>query len=264
MKNVTPLLLPLFLMATILSCKKDYVQPKPLTGTFEIKEIILSPAFRFVETYDTDSVSTREVEFIANEPEDFNIRYEWKIGSDSRVFTGRNLKLDFQYSFENYIEITLTIKKGDSWNPSNTQLKTSTRICYLRRKPIVLGTFEGNFENDSRKTTLKIQDNFTHPISLLPGKSTYKGLLITEDGNRFDSLFLTTVGDPYDIINRKLTFRKTTIIRYADYLFNRKIEGPVGEISVDANTSKVTMDIKARNVTSGQEVNLRFSGIKIN
>ena len=134
----------------------------------------------------------------------------------------------------------------------------------MRRKPLVLGSFEGNFENDPRKTTIQIQDNFLHPISLLPGMRDYEGLLVTEDGNRFDTLFLTTSYDPYDIIHRKLTFRETTVIHYLDYLFNKKIEAPVGEINVDIKTKKMSMDITAREVPSGKVINLRFTGVKIN
>lgn len=259
-----PLFLALCLLATLISCKKEPVVPRPLTASFEIKEVILSPAFRFVKTYDTDSVSTREVEFIANEPQAPNITYEWRVGTDSRAFAGKKLMLDFQYSYEDYVDINLTIRKVDTLNPMNTEVKSLTRTCFLRRTPLVLGSFEGNFENDPRKTTIKIQDNFLHPISLAPGMSNYKGLLLTEDGNTFDTLFLTTSESPYDIIHRKLTFRETTVIHYLDYLFNKKMEAPVGEINVDIKTKKMSMDITAKEVPSGKVINIRFTGTKIN
>lgn len=253
------------LLMTSLSCEKEDLPPPQLSAAFQVREVSYNPDFWDVETYDTDSVSTGEVAFLAEEPAADTVLYEWKVGTDSRTFQGRRLELDFSSAPEDPIAVQLTVKR---WNKQFTTLlesRSSTRTFYLRRPPLVLGTFEGYFDDfRSQKLVMKIEADFKHPVYYEYYDYSYTGLLVTTNLPMRDTLFVSHSEGRHYIFHRKIPLLDRTIIHFARYQFNQWIEDPYGEIVVDPKTRMMTLNIMAKDITTGKEIPVRFTGKKIN
>lgn len=252
------------LLAFATSCRKEKLPIEKLSAKFQIKEESSDPAFWGVQLYDTDSVSTGEVSFIADGPDVDSIQYLWQIGTDSRTFKGKTLELDFRYSPTDTITVRLTAIR---WNAAyTTQLETATasRTFYLRRKSQMLGTFEGSFDDKPKqKVLLKIQDQFIHPIYYESHYDAYIGLLISTDMPGRDTIFISNSESGHYVFNRELSLIHNCITTYERYQFNRWVQGLDGEAIVDNKTKLMNMSFKAQEVGIGKEVTIKFSGKKL-
>jgi hypothetical protein len=263
--NALFLVVSAVLLTFVLSCKKEDLPPKQLSAAFEIREVAYNPDFWDIKTYDTDSVSTGEVAFIASEPQADTVIYNWKVGTDSRTFQGKRLELDFRSAPEDTIAVQLTVNRWNSTYTTLLESRTASRTFYLRRKPLVLGTFEGYFSDmQNQKVVMKIQENFKHPIYYKDYNEDYIGLLISTNLPGRDTFFVANDEGRHYIFHRMIPLRETTIVTYAEYVFNRWMLGPVGEIVVDPKTRAITLNVKAREVATNKEILVKFSGKKVN
>lgn len=255
----------LLLLTTSLSCEKEDLPPPQLSAAFQVREVSYNPDFWDVETYDTDSVSTSEVAFMAEEPAADTILYEWKVGTDSRTFQGRRLQLDFREAPEDMISVQLTVNR---WNRQFTTIlesRSSIRTFYLRRKPLVLGTFEGYFDDfRSQKLVMKIEAGFKHPVYYEYYDDSYTGLLVTTNLPMRDTLFISQSEGRHYIFHRKIPLLDRTIIHFERYQFNQWVEDPYGEIVVDPKTRLMTFNIMAKEIATDKEIRVKFTGKKIN
>lgn len=246
------------------SCCKEKLQPEKLTAKFQIKEVAYDPAFWGVDLYDTDSVCTGEVSFTAEGPDVDSIQYQWKIGTDSRTFTGKTLELDFRYAPVDTITVQLTVTR---WNVAyTTRLETATsgRKFYLRKKSQITGSFEGSFsDKPSQKVILKIQDRFIHPVYYESHYDAYIGLLISTNMAGRDTIFISNSESGHYVFNRKLSLIHNTITIYERHQFNRWVQGLDGDAMIDNKTKMMNMNFKATEVTSGKQVTIKFSGKKL-
>lgn len=192
-------LLLYILLAVILisSCSRETVQPE-LDATFQVREIDLSGLIEFYGFYDTDSISTAEVELYANEPESPLTRYEWKIGADPRTFTGKNVRLDYRQSPTDYISVTLSVFKT---NPEDNtiQKKSTSRIFYIRSSRVP-GKYEGYFNGYPQKAEVVIKVD-----SILVGGWLPKmGLRISSSVPQLNDVFIAD--DDYTLLNSRIYF----------------------------------------------------------
>jgi hypothetical protein len=253
------------LLVFVASCRKEKLSVEKLYAKFQIIEQSYDPAFWGVQLYDTDSVSTGEVSFIADGPDVDSVQYLWQIGTDSRTFKGKSLALDFRYAPTDTITVLLTAIR---WNSAYTiQLEKATvrRTFYLRRKSQILGTFEGSFEDKPKqKVLLKIQDQFIHPLYYESHYDAYIGLLISTDLPGRDTIFISNSESGHYVFNRKLSFIHNSITIYERYQFNRWVQGFDGDAIVDNKTKLMNMSFRAQEVATGKEVTVKFAGKKVN
>jgi hypothetical protein len=243
------------LLTNILSCTREKILPKQLTASFQIKEVIWNPKFWDKETYDTDSVFTAETEFFANEPEDSNILYQWKIGTDSRVFTTRKFSLRFTSLTPDGIIVTLSVLKK---NMSGTiiEQKTSSRTFYLVGGSQVEGHFQGYFEGISQKADVYIKSNDFSNSEFF----NEKGVMITSSVQKFDSLFSPDGWNEHFVLNRRIYFDWANTI---SEVINNRIRFPHGSINLDKDYKTLTIDLTVREVSTGRDIPMKFKGTKI-
>ena len=251
MKSISIMLSIGLILMSFSSCKKAKL-PNPLTATFQIKEVIPLPDFSSKETYDTDSVSTPEIEFVADQPEDSTIMYQWKIGSDTRAFTLRNFSLWFPPGIDS-AQVMLLVKRKDI-NGSITETRTSSRTFYIRKSQVE-GHYQGTFEGISQKADVYIKRDFK-----IPGWYDMKGILITTNIQQFDSLFSPDVWRENIVLNRRIYFDWANTV--ADGI-NTKVKFPYGSISLDKDYKTLTIDLSVIQVGTEKKIPMKFKGSKI-
>lgn len=234
-----------------ISCKKERIA-KPLTATFQIKEVIPSPDFQSKQTYDTDSVSTAEIEFIADQPQDSSILYQWTLGSDTRIFSQRNFSLWFPPGIDS-VKVALLIKKKNTFG-NITETATSSRTFYVRHSKVE-GHYQGAFEGFSQKAEVYIRQDF-----LIPGWFDIKGIMITSNIQQFDSLFSPNDWGEHIVLNRRIYFdwANTT----ADGI-NTSVKFPYGSISLDKDYKTLTIDLTVTQVGTEKKIPMKFKGSRI-
>jgi hypothetical protein len=249
--NLSSIILGGLLLTGTIACHKEKL-PKPLTASFQIKEVIWDNARFPKETYDTDSVSTPEVEFLANQPEDSSIGYQWHIGTDSRTFSQQGFTLNFPAGTDN-IEINLTIQKKDATG-NLVETKSQTRTIYFRESQVE-GHFQGYFEGFSQKTDVYIKQNVVS--TLLYGS---KGILITSGIAKFDSLYSPNDWHEHLVLNRVIYFDWASTTTEG---LNTRIQFPNGSISLSKDYKTVTIDLTVTEVSTGRKIPMKFEGTRI-
>jgi len=251
------LLLLSFSILLLTSCTKDPCNDiPPLSASFKITEVPVEPIFWNKEPYDTDSISSVDVKFIADEPNAQS--YEWKVGSDNRTFTGKELQLSFQNTQEKKFEITLKIVKSNPCFPTDT-IKTFTRTFYKRPSQIS-GTYEGYFSHSNAKALLKIDAEYIHPFYYTwqyPYYATYfAGVLLTGIPN-YDTLFISR--DGCELLNQRVYVNENM----HNHIINKTITYPKGEITFDARTNKIKISLSVEEIFTQSTKSLVFEGTKI-
>jgi hypothetical protein len=223
-------------------CRKDPCDSAPpLSASFKITEVPYRPYSVDKEPYDTDSVSSVEVKFIANE---LNANsYEWKIGSDSRTFTGKELQLRFQNTLEKEFDVTLRVVKSNPCFMADT-VKTFTRTFYFRPSQLS-GTYEGYFSHSSAKALLKIDAGYIHPnyyTSQYPYYATeYAGVLLSGIPI-YDTLFISSHGS--ELLNQRVYVQETM---YSD-IMNKTLMFPNGGIYFYERNKEITVTLNATEI----------------
>lgn len=244
-----------FLVVSIGSCTKEKT-PKPLTASFQIKEVIWDPDFLAKETYDTDSISTAEVEFVAAELEDSTVSYKWNIGTDARIFTQRKFTLNFSTATTDKIDVSLTVQKKDVTGRL-IEKKSFTRTFFLNRRPQIEGHFQGFFEGISQKANVYIKGHdFANP-----GYFNSNGILVTSDIVKFDTLFSPCGWNEHVVLNRKIYFDNSTTFNEQA---NPRLMFPKGSMSLDKDYRTLTLDLILKEVATGQMTSMKFKGSKVN
>jgi hypothetical protein len=239
-------------MQGITACQKEKL-PKPISASFQIKEVIADPDFWSKETYNTDTVSTAEVEFLADQSQDSNIVYQWKIGSDSRIFTQKDFNLKFLPSTVNNIEVNLTVTRKDL-NGNIIDSKSALRTFYFG-KPRVEGHFQGYFEGFSQRADVYINYEYANPVF-----ANEKGIMITSNIGKFDSLFSPEGWNEHVILNRRIYFDWANTIGEG---INNRIRFPHGSINLDKDYKSLTIDLTVKEVSTGRDIPMKFKGTKI-
>lgn len=238
-------------LAVLFSCGKEDI-PKPLTASFEIREVIWNPDYFPQETYDTDSVCTPEIQFIASQPKDSTIIYQWKIGTDARIFTQKDFSLNFPPGCDSIKVILSVQKKGASSNI--VEAKTESRTFYFRESQ-VKGHFQGYFEGVTQKADVYISQNFINPQLY-----NSKGLLMTTNIQRFDSLFSNDDWTEKVTLHRKIYFDWANTI--ADGI-NPRVRFPRGTVSLDKDYKTLTVDLTVTEVSTLKKIPMKFKGTKV-
>lgn len=232
-------------------CRKDKM-PLAITATFQIKEVITMEELFPYDTYDTDSISTPEVLFVANQPADSTISYQWKIGTDSRVFARRSFELFFPPGTDS-IQVSLTVQKKDA-NGLIAETKTATRSFYVRPSQ-VKGHFRGQFEGFAQQADVFIQQNHVNPQLYFS-----KGLLLTSSNKQFDSLYSNNDWIEKVILNRKIYFDWANVI--SDEI-NPIIRFPRGSIWLEKDYQTITIDMTVISVATGKRIPMKFKGKRV-
>jgi hypothetical protein len=198
-------------------------------------------------------VSTAEVEYLADQSEDSNIVYQWKIGSDSRIFTQKDFNLKFLPSAINSIDVNLIVTKKDL-NGNIVDSKSATRTFYFG-KPQVEGHFQGYFEGISQKADVYINCEYTNPAF-----ANEKGLLITSNIEKFDRLFSPEGWGEHVILNRRIYFDWANTIGEG---INDHIRFPHGSINLDKDYKSLSIDLRVKEVSTGRDIPMKFKGTKV-
>jgi len=207
MKIKFNILITMLLGGTLLfltTCKQTDNNPcagaKEPTAAFTMMETTSFPPYYNFETYDTDTASPGMIQFTALEP---NAKYEWKVGTDTLVYTKQQFTLDFSNYYTQYqpnvppvTVILKVIKAPGSCFPASDSVKYMTRTLYLTTKTLIQGSFSGKFNYDQTTKVVSIsKDTVINdpqtgvPINViyfygLPNKETLFG------ATNKDSLFL--------------------------------------------------------------------------
>lgn len=233
------------------SCKK--ATTTPLTATFQIKEVIPMADFRSKATYDTDSISTAEIQFLADQPEDSQCSYVWKIGSDPRTFMQRNISLWFPPGFDSAV-VTLIVNRKDA-NGIVTETRSSSRTFYVRHSRVD-GHYSGNFEGVSQKADVFIMRDF-----IMPGwYNERKGILITTNIPKFDSLFSPDDWNEHLILNRRIYFDWANTTAHG---INTRVRFPQGSVSLEKDYKTLTIDLNVTEMGTGKKIPMKFKGFRI-
>jgi len=207
-------------VALFITCKQTDTNPcagaKEPTAAFTMMEI--DPYFGFTP-YNSDTLNPGETQFTAEEPD---AKYEWKLGTDTVVFTKQQFSLNFSnYFSSNYpnvppIPVTLKVTKNPgTCFPASDSVKYMTRTLYLTNKCLLNGTFRGNFNNDSVSKTVTIivdtivKDPQPENATIITGLLNKDSLILDESFSE-NKLFLYRKG----IIN----FQATTTPPYFNIL----------------------------------------------
>ncbi len=238
----------LFAGILISSCNKKIEQPE-LDATFQVREIDLSGLIELYGFYDTDSVSTAEAQLYANEPETPLTRYEWKIGTDPRTFTGKSVRLDYRQSPTDHIQVTLTVFKI---NPSDNtiQTKSTSRIFYIRSSSVP-GKYAGYFEGSSQKVEVEIKLDSI----MIGGWYPQKGLRISSSLPQFN---LFTKEDEYTLLNSRIYYWGNPLYENTSALMS-----PRGTINL-LHDQSIRIDMKVNRWVSfpnnKEELLIKFAG----
>jgi len=257
-KNIIPILL-----LGILSCKQE-VPIHKLSASFQVKEVIYAIGLDENEVNDTDSVSTPAVSFEATEPENSSINYEWKIGTDARIFRTRKVELNFNNSPTNEIDVTLTVLKTEL---DGTQQKiNSSRKVYLRKPSLVPGVYRGVFHqrNGDDSATVVIQKDFIFPGYDEINRPYYKGTLISSTNSYYDTIFIGNQEHAQIFLNKKF------ICNSANAMFpiteiNKNTQNHIGCISLNTTvTDLIKIELTAEDSKSNNPVQIFFEGKRVN
>lgn len=239
------------ILISFCSCKKEKIA-KPLTATFQIKEVIPSPDFQSKETYDTDSVSTAEIQFIADQAQDSSIIYQWSVGSDTRIFSQQHFSLWFPPGIDS-VKVGLLIKKKNA-SGNIAETATSSRTFYIRHSQVG-GHYQGTFEGFSQKAEVYIKRGF-----VIPGWYDMKGIMITSNVLQFDSLFSPDDWGEHIVLNRRIYFDWANTA--ADGI-NTRVRFPYGSISLDKEYKTLTIDLTVTQVGTEKKIPMKFKGYRI-
>lgn len=263
-KNVYYHIFYLFIAFILQSCSKEANNTPVLMSSFTVKEVIMDPEFYDCEVYDTDSISTTAATFEANELESPNITYQWKIGSDSRVFTTKSVTLDFFRSNVSEVDVTLTVTKKDIPNSTSPLTLTSTRRIFFKKETQIPGIYRGvfHFRNGDDSATVQLQKDFCLPKYDDYWKPYYKGTLISTTMPQFDTLFVSQQ-QPQTFLNRRYYVNEQDWSMTAYPEINKKVINFKGIIEV-TNNKNILMKIEAKETNTNKAVMIYFEGIKIN
>jgi len=231
-----------------IACTREKIEPE-LDAGFQVREIDFSGLIELYGFYDTDSISTAEAVLCANEPETPFTKYQWKIGTDNRIFSGKNVRLDYRQSPTDYIPVTLTVSKTDPVNNS-IQSKSSSRVFYIRSSNVP-GKYEGFFEGHPQKAEVEIKIDSI----MMGGWYPQKGLRITSSLPQFN---LFTREDEYTLLNSRIYYWGNTLYENTSALMC-----PSGTIKILPDQS-ITINMKASRwinfPSDKQEILMKFAG----
>jgi len=252
------LLLLSFSILLLTSCTKDPCSDiPPLSASFKITEVPYKLYSLDKEPYNTDSVSSVEVKFIAEEPNAQS--YEWKIGSDTRTFTGKELQLRFQNTVQKEFDVTLKVTKANPCYTADT-VKTLTRTFYLRPSQLS-GTYEGYFNHSNAKTFLRIEADYIHPYYYTwqyPYYATEFAGILLSGIPIYDTLFISSHGS--ELLNQRVYVEETM---YSNIL-NKSLMLPNGGIYLNGKTKELSITLNVTEIKSKSSKVLIFKGKKIN
>jgi hypothetical protein len=165
-------------------CKKDECKNKTATSAgFKMYETIGWES-KSIEVQNNDTVSIDVITFEANDSSNEVESYEWKVGTDPKVFRTKQFNLEFGTAPNSLIDVRLIIKKNvdKMCFPNDDGIDTVTRYFFVSPKQLAQGKFDGYCKsNPTEKFSIFIGktpqsvDDFT--LDNLPNGCTRQALI---------------------------------------------------------------------------------------
>jgi hypothetical protein len=253
MKN--RLFIGLVLFAVLMSaacCKKDPCANQTTTSAdFKIFEP-LDEDIRYSEISNGDTLNIGNVTFEAQDSSSDVISYEWKIGTDPRIFNKRLFSLEFSDSGQ-VIPVRLIVKKtvNTMCFPNDDGIDTLFKTFYLAGAGLAYGKFEGYVESNPT-------EKFTISTEIQP-RIGYAFVSNLPNGCSRNSVDAQTLN--FLIGYRSLKFGKPEVKRLSPP-DEAKCQIPWGFGKVLRDNKTLILDYSIWSLSKNQFVKDRFIGIK--